>query len=58
MDDLQLLYYCRVLKPDNKVFTCTWRKKNPMNQNHLGYILISESLPTLVEKYMLDLAMN
>ena len=47
MDDLQLLDYFRVLNQDKKV--CTWRKKNPLKQSRLDYILIFESLSKLVE---------
>ena len=47
MEDLQLLDYYRILNPDKKAYT--WRKKNPLKQSRLDYILISDSLSNLVE---------
>lgn len=47
MKDLQLVDYYRILNPSKKVFT--WRKRNPLKQGRLDYILISESLSNMVE---------
>lgn len=47
MKDLQLVDYYRILNPSKKVFT--WRKRNPLKQGRLDYILISESLTNMVE---------
>ena len=49
MDDLQQVYYFRVLNPDKKLYT--WRKKTPLKQSRLDYILISESLSNVVENF-------
>ena len=49
MDDSRLLDYYRVLNPEKKVFT--WRKKTPFKQARIDYILISESLSNIVEKF-------
>lgn len=47
MDNLQLVNYYRVLKPGKKIFT--WRKKTPLKQSRLDYILISNILSNIVE---------
>lgn len=49
MDDLQLVDYYRVLNPGKKIFT--WRKKTPLKQSRLDYILISNSLSNIVENF-------
>lgn len=49
MDDLHLLDYFRILNPDKRAYT--WRKKKPLKQGRLDYILISESLSNSVESY-------
>ena len=47
MSDLQLVDYYRVLNPDKKVFT--WKRKNPLKQGRLDYILISDNFTNVVE---------
>ena len=49
MDDLQIVDYFRVLNPDKKIYT--WRKKTPLKQSRLDYILISESLSNVDENF-------
>lgn len=47
MSDLCLIDYYRILNPDKKAYT--WRKRNPLKQGRLDYILISENLSNIVE---------
>ena len=47
MDDLQLVDYYRIMNPNSKAYT--WRKRNPLKQGRLDYILISENLSNIVE---------
>lgn len=47
MSDLKLVDYYRVLNPDKRVFT--WKKKNPLKQGRLDYILMSENFTNVVE---------
>lgn len=49
MDDLQIVDYYRVLNPGKKIYT--WRKKTPLKQSRLDYILISNSLSNIVENF-------
>ena len=49
MNDLNLVDYFRILNPDKRVYT--WHKKNPFKQGRLDYILISENLSNIVEKF-------
>lgn len=49
MKDLQLVDYYKILHPDRRIYT--WRKKNPLKQSRLDYILISESLTNMLEKF-------
>ena len=39
------------LNPDKKIYT--WRKKTPLKQSRLDYILISESLSNVVENFII-----
>ena len=49
MNDLNLVDYFRILNPDKRVYT--WHKKIPFKQGRLDYILISENLSNIVEKF-------
>ena len=49
MDDLQIVDNFRFLNPDKEIYT--WRKKTPLKQSRLDYILISESLSNVVENF-------
>lgn len=49
MEDLQLVDYYRVTHPEMRVYT--WRENDPLKQDRLDYILISESLSNIVEKF-------
>lgn len=49
MNDLNLVNYYRILNPDKKVFT--WRRKNPVNQGRLDYILTSDLFSNIVENF-------
>ena len=49
MEDLQLVDYYRILHPEKRVYT--WRKKTPLKQGRLDYILISQGLSNIVENF-------
>lgn len=47
MNDLNLIDYYRILNPGRKIYT--WRRKNPVKQGRIDYILISENLTNIIE---------
>jgi exonuclease III len=48
MNDLHLIDYYRILNPGRKIYT--WRRKNPVKQGRIDYILVSENLTNIIEK--------
>ena len=47
MGDLNLVDYYRILNPEKRVYT--WRRRNPVKQGRLDYILMSENFTNITE---------
>ena len=47
MNDLNLVDYYRIINPDKKIYT--WRRRNPVKQGRLDYILMSENFTNITQ---------